>query len=176
MDEQKKIAIALAALDEHESVYEMPVPERLRRFFRTGDAFTHHKKCFFPDPDVELPGFATGGSFRLALTVPSWITQASLGPCDDAIVGPRGDWIHVHKCLPLFALDQSGFIVARLDDPKCPIGFFEEGAWNGTASHEGVRPLAASLDEFLVELVTLDEADFETDTSDAIWGSSSVAA
>ena len=170
MDEQQKILIALAALGEHEAIYEIPVPERIRRFFRTGDAFTHNKKCFFPDPDVEIPGFAEPGSFRLIVTIPSWATQAALGPCDTTVVGPLGGWIHVHKVVPLFSLNKAAFIVAQLDDPKCPIGFFDESAWSRTASDSGVYPIARSLDEFLVELVSLDEADYEAaDPSDRIW-------
>jgi hypothetical protein len=170
VDDREKASIALSALDEHEVVYEMPVPERLVRFFRTGDAFTHNKKCFFPDPDVKIPGHASVGSFRLIVTVPSWVSQAGFGACDESVVGRLGDWIHVHKCIPIFTLNEHAFIVARLDDPKCPVGYFEERCWNRTASDEGVYALAASLDEFLVELVSLDDADIEAaDASDEIW-------
>lgn len=169
MDDREKISIALSALDEHEVVYEMPVPERLRRFFRTGDAFTHNRKCFFPDPDMKFHDEAIG-SFRLIVTVPSWVRQAAFGHCDESIVGPLGDWIHVHKCVPIFRLDQRAFIVVGLDDPKCPVGYFDERRWNRTASDAGVYTLAASLDELLVELVTLDDADIEAaDPSDRIW-------
>ena len=58
-------------------------------------------------------------------------------------------------------------------DPACPVGWFEEETWrkDGKGYHDGVFTLTSSLDELARTLVTLDKADYETETATAemIW-------
>ncbi len=167
MDQSEKIRVAIQACAQHEEQYGEKVPDRLLQFWQTGEAFRYDRKCLPPDTDI--PGFETG-SFRLAATVSSWDVQSSLGGLDDAVVGQHGDWTQAKKFLPLYMADQSRLIVARVDDPACPVGWFEEETWSseGGDYDEGVYTLSSSLDAFLQTLVDLDEATFEVEMDDEI--------
>jgi hypothetical protein len=168
MDLDEKIKIALEMCERHASEYGPQVQQRLRRFFESGEHVRHDGRCL-PE-GTEVPGFEPG-SFRLIATVPSWDVHSSLGSLDDAVVGPGGDWKHAGDYLPIFAAEQSGLVVARLEDPDGPIGWFEEGAWSrrGSGYRDGVYLLAPSLDDFLKTLVDLEEPDFEAEADDELW-------
>jgi hypothetical protein len=138
------------------------VPARIRDFWKKGEAKKYDGKCI-PSGYVKLPGFEKG-SFRLLTTVPSWDVQARV--ClDDAVVGVDGEWAGAKQTIPLFLAEQSRFVVARLDDPRCPVGFFDEE--NHTEEDDGYRdgvfPIAKSLDALLQALVSLKQADFEAE-------------
>ena len=161
-----KLTLAQAALDHHERTYGATVPDRLRAFWQ-GEAFTYDRKCL---PRMKLP-LLEEGTLRLALTVPSWSVQAELGGLDDAISGPDGEWRHAGTFVPLFLVEQSQYVVARLDEPQCPIGWYVDGMHDrdDDGHRDGVYQLAPSLDAFLAGLVDLDTADFETDSEESAW-------
>ena len=169
MASKKRIDAAVQACKGHARDFRIEVPERLIRFWSSGDAFRHDRACL--PPDSELP-LMQPGSFRLAITVPSWSAQSSFGPFDDAVVGKRGDWKGARLFLPLFAAE-SGVVVARLDSEDCPIGWFTEGMWDSddldAGYRDGVYGLADSLDEFLKRLVALDRATWEHESDERMW-------
>jgi hypothetical protein len=162
MDNAEKTKIALAACAAHTEEYGTKIPDRVVQFWKSGEAFKLDMKCI-PDGAFEIPGWGDG-SKRLGLAVPSWPIQAG-NALDDAIVGPDGDWEFAKLYLPLFHVEQSRFVVVRLDDPKCPVGFYDEECWDsdGDGYKKGVFMLAASLDQFVRGLVDLDEAECETE-------------
>jgi hypothetical protein len=162
MNDKEKTALALKFLDIHEEVYGTKVPKRLRDFWKKGEAKRHDRECL-PAGFAEIPGFEAG-SFRLLTTVPSWGIQSEV--ClDDAVVGMDGEWKGAAKTIPLFLVEQSRFLVARLDDPRCPVGLFDEESWSedGDGYQDGVFMIARSLDELLEALVSQKKADFEAE-------------
>lgn len=165
MDAQTKQAAARAACDNHETDYAVAANSRLRAFYETGEAWSFDRKCL--PPGTELP-LMEPGSFRLCVTIPSWLAH-TMDYLDDAVVGPSGDWTAAKEYMPVFHCDQGKFIVMRNDNGA--IGWFEEGAWNNNSEgfRDGVFHLADSLDAFTAGLVDLDEADWETEDDDEVW-------
>ena len=163
-----RITLSLALLDQHRKKYGVRAPKRLVEFFESGAAFGYDEKCL--PKGSKMPGFEPG-SFRLVVAPPSWEAMAEFGGLDEAVVGPEGDWEWAKNYVPIFQAEESRFIVVRLGDPKCPVGWFEEEAWDQDTKgyKEGVWPLAKSLDEFLKTLVTLDKVDFDTEVDEEVW-------
>lgn len=159
-----KKAIALQALDQHPHHFGIAIPERLRAFF-TDEAWTYDGKCM--PPGTQLP-MMEEGSFRLRVTLPSWVVLGELY-CDDAIVGPNGEWESAKNHVPIFMCDQSKLVVYRLDDGT--VGWFEEECFdeNDDGYREGVFHLADSLDAFLATLVELEKATWETEPYEDAW-------
>lgn len=159
-----KKAIARQALDQHPHHFGTTIPDRLRAFF-ADEAWTYDGKCL--PPGTKLP-MMEEGSFRLLVTLPSWVVLGQLY-CDDAIVGPDGEWESAKNHVPIFVCEQSKFIVYRLDDGT--VGWFEEASFDESDDgyREGVFLLADSLDAFLATLVELDEATWETEPYDDVW-------
>ncbi len=166
MDIKSKKELALKALENHSKKYElegaMPaIPKRLKDFWETEEAFEYDGMCF-PEGTI-LPGWEDDSTFRLHLVAPMWDNML-LG-FDDAVVGPSGDWNKACNYLPIFVGGfQSEFcIVVKLDDEKCPVGYFEEGNYLNANIADGIHPLSPSLDDFLEELTHLDEVEVEMD-------------
>jgi len=169
MKEKKKMALALAACAAHEETYGTKVPLRLRELWQSGEAFRAHGRCL--PPGTSLPGFEVG-SFRLASVPPSWDYLGSMGGLDDAISGEGGEWKDAGSFLPIFLLEQSRLLVADLEDPSFPVGYYEDATFRSKANgwDRGVYRIAPSLEAFLATLVTLDHAaDFETELDDGPW-------
>ncbi len=167
MTNQEKITLALKALDDHLTTYAEAdhaptIPQRLRDFWATGEAFKYDNLCL-PKGTV-LPGWDEESTFRLHLMAPRW--DNLLVELDDAVVGPEGDWEQAYKYIPIFVGGVQGdfCIVVRLDKPNCPVGLFEEANWddNDEETPDGIYPLANSLDAFLASLTELD-ADVDMD-------------
>jgi hypothetical protein len=163
-----RIKLALALLDQHKKKYGVRAPKRLVAFFENGEAFNYEEKCL--PKGTKAPGFEPG-SFRLVVAPPSWDAASTVGGLDDAVVGPEGDWEWAKDYLPIFQAEQSRYLVVRLGDPKCAVGWFEEEAWDQDTKgyKQGIWPMAKSLDEFLKTLVTLDKVDYETDIDEELW-------
>jgi hypothetical protein len=165
------IAAALAGCAEHRSVYGVEVSARVLSYWQTGEALRYHAKCL-PET-LRLPQLERG-TVRLALVPPSWAALSELGGLDDALSGPLGEWTHAKRFLPLFLADQSSVVVAQLDDPLCPVGWYEDGtALRGDADGyaQGVFRLAPSLEAFLRMLVDVEAgaATFETELEHDYW-------
>jgi hypothetical protein len=165
MTEAEKQAAALAALDNHQADYGVAPSPRARTFYESGEAWKYEGKCM--PPGTEIPMMETG-SFRLRVTIPSWLAH-TLDFLDDAVVGPDGDWSAAGHFLTLFMCDQGKYIVIRNDDGT--VGWFEEETWSsdGDGYRDGVYHLADTLDAFLASLVELDSADWETEQDDEVW-------
>jgi len=165
MDNDAKQNAALAACDTHEADYGVAAHSRLREFFSSAEAWGFDGRCL--PPGTELPGMEPG-SFRLRVTLPSWLAH-TMDHLDDAVVGPDGDWEAAKQFLPVFHCDQGKYIVIRNDDGS--VGWFEEESWSsdGNGYRDGVFQLADSLEAFLNGLVDLDAADWETEDDEEIW-------
>lgn len=169
MNHKTKIEKALKALDRHvaeykEQGYEPIIPQRLKDFWKTGEAFKYDKLCL--PADTELDGWEESSIFRLYLVAPMWDNM--LLALDDGVVGPIGDWDKAYNYLPIFVGGVQGdfCIVVKLDDPKCPVGMFEEASCGDEDEGmiDGVAMLAPSLDVFLATLTDLDaDVDMELD-------------
>lgn len=168
MKTPRRIELALSLLDAHKKKYGVRAPKRLVQFFESGSAFEYEEKCL--PKGSKVPGFEPG-SFRLMVAPPSWEAMATFGGLDEAVVGPEGDWEYAKDFLPIFQAEQSRYLVVDLHDPKCPVGWFEEEAWDQETKgyKKGVWPMSKSLDEFLKTLVVLDKADFETESDEETW-------
>ncbi len=163
-----RIQLCLALLDQHRKKYGVRAPKRLVELFESGAAFELEEKCL-PEGS-KMPGFEPG-SFRLVVAPPSWEALASFGGLDEAVVGPEGDWEWAKDYLPILQAEQSRYIVIELASAKCAVGWFEEEAWDQETKgyKKGVWPIAKSLDEFIKMLVTLEKADFETESDEETW-------
>lgn len=124
MTNDEKQAAALVACDNHGKDYGVTANARVRAFFESGEAWNYNRKCL--PPGTELP-MMEPGSFRLCLTLPSWLAH-TLDYLDDAVVGPNGDWQAAGQYIPVFHCDQGKFIVMRNDDGS--VGWFEEETWS----------------------------------------------
>lgn len=167
MKVEKKQHIAAALLAEHAETYEVDIPKKLSVFFASGAAFNCEGKC----AKLSVPGFEPG-TFRLEAVPPSWEVAAGVN-LDDAVVGEEGEWENTARFVPLFVVDQSSYIVAQIDEPSCPVGFFNEENFRdeGKGYVGGVFILEKSLDAFRASLVEVDadEADFEREIDDETW-------
>jgi hypothetical protein len=113
------------------------IPERLRNFYR-GDFDKYH--LHYRTADVK--GWGRGDTFQLALTPPTWLNKG-----DDAVNGPGGDWEDAKHHVPLFVTSDGLYVVANLEKPECPVGWYSEEGWS-----DGLSPGASSLDAFLESL------------------------
>lgn len=169
MKKSDKIALAKRALDRHETAYGRKIPERIRTYWESGEALQYDGFCV---TDTEVPSFGES-SMRLRTAIPSWEVMGTSGGSDIAIVGPDGEWEAAGTCIPLFHTKQSRFFVARIDTPKCPVGYYEDETFgdSGDGFKNGIYQIAASLDTFLKSLKKLKEADCETDKEEIedIW-------
>lgn len=164
-DEKQEVAAAL--LQRFADIYDVEIPKKLQVFFASGAAFNCEGKC----AKLDVPGYEPG-TFRLVTVPPSWEAAAAAN-LDDAIVGEDGEWEDADRFVPIFGVDQSSYIVAKIDDPSCPVGFFNEENFreDGDGYTTGVYMIAKSLDEFRASLVEVgeDEADYETEGDDDLW-------
>lgn len=170
MTKAKKIERALNALDKHIGSYEEEgyhpiIPQRLRNFWKTGEAFQYDGLCL--PKRTALPGWEAGSTFRLNIIAPMWDNML-LG-LDDGVVGPIGDWEQAYNYLPIFVGGvQADFcIVVQLDQKHCPVGLFEEGfSAENENTPNGIYPLSPSLDAFLATLTNF-EADVAMDLDES---------
>lgn len=162
-DDKKRVAAEL--LEIHAETFDVEIPKRLSVFFASGAAFNCEGKC----AKLDVPGFEPG-TFRLVCVPPSW-EAAAAADLDDAIVGEDGEWEAAGDFVPIFAVDQSSYLVAKIDDPNCPVGFFDEETFreNGDGYVDGVYMIADSLDAFRASLVDEDSADYETEPDEELW-------
>ncbi len=167
METEDKQRVITALLQRFAEQYDTEIPKKLAVFFASGAAFNCEGKC----AKLDVPGFDTG-TFRLVVAPPSWEAAAAAN-LDDAVVGEDGEWEDAGRFVPLFSVEQSSYIVAQIDNPNCPVGFFNEENWSedGDGYTSGVFIVAKSLDEFRAKLVDVgeDEADFETEADEDLW-------
>ena len=167
MELEEKQAVAAALLERHAAIYDVSIPKKLVAFYASCAAFNFEGKC----AKLDLPGYEAG-TFRLVACPPSW-EAASAVNIDDAIVGEGGEWEAAATFVPIFNVDQSGYIVAKIDDPNLAVGFFNEENFreDGDGYKTGVYMIAKSIDEFRASLVNVDEdeADFECEIDEEIW-------
>ena len=104
----------------------------------------------------------------MLVALPSWVVLGQLY-CDDAIVGPGGEWEASKNHVPIFVCEHAKFVVYRIDDGS--VGWFEEETFDDVDEgyRDGVFTLADSLDAFLATLVDLDEATWETEPYEDAW-------
>jgi hypothetical protein len=159
---KQKIDLVLSAYVVNADRYGNEAPRRLLDFWRKGEVFSYDRKCI-PGGAFAIPGWGDG-SKRLNVALPFWEVHGERGGLDSGIVGPDGDWKEATHFFPLFHVDSSRYVVANIDDPSCPVGFFDEEHWrdHGRGYVTGVYMLTKSLDEFLAKLVDRDTAEFET--------------
>lgn len=167
MNKTQKAQLCVKLLAQEAEKNEKQPSTRLTTFFQK-EAFKNDEKCL--PATTKVPGHEPG-SFRLVVAPPSWDVASMFGGLDDAIVGEGGEWTHAHDYVPIFQAANGAHIVARITDEKCAVGWFEEGSFqkNDGGFSNGVFPLADSLDAFLKTLVSLDEADRETESDDDMW-------
>jgi len=167
MELEEKQAVAAALLERHAAIYDVEIPKKLSIFYASCAAFNYEGKC----AKLDLPGYEAG-TFRLVACPPSW-EAASAVNLDDAIVGEDGEWEAAGSYVPIFSVDQAGYIVAKIDDANLAIGFFNEENFreDGDGYKKGVFLIAKSLEDFRASLVSVDEdeADFETEVDEEIW-------
>jgi hypothetical protein len=167
MELEEKQAAAKALLERHASIYDVEIPKKLAIFYASCAAFNFEGKC----ANLDVPGYEAG-TFRLVACPPSW-EAASAVNLDDAVVGEDGEWEAAGSYVPIFNVDQSAYIVAKIDDPALPVGFFNEENFreNGDGYKKGVFMIAKSIDDFRASLVNVDEdeADFECEIDEEIW-------
>lgn len=167
MELEEKQAVAAALLERHAAIYDVAIPKKLNVLYASAGAFSMEGKC----AKLDVPGYEEG-TFRLVACPPSW-EAATATNLDDAVVGEDGEWEAAGKFVPIFNVDQSGYIVAKIDDPSLPIGFFNEENFreDGDGYKTGVFMLAKSLEDFRASLVHVDEdeADFECEIDEEIW-------
>ena len=167
METEQKQQIAAALLERHADTFDVEIPKALQVFLASAGAFNCENKC----AKLSVPGWEPG-TFRLVVAPPSWEAAAATD-LDDAIVGEDGEWDHADRFVPVFRVDESSYIVVKVDDPKCPVGFFDEETFGeeGKGWDGGVFMLADSIASFRASLVDVDEgeADYETEPDDEIW-------
>jgi hypothetical protein len=155
MELEEKQAVAKALLERHTAIY------------ASASAFSMEGKC----AKLDVPGYEEG-TFRLVACPPSW-EAATATNLDDAVVGEDGEWEDAGSFVPIFNVDQSGYIVVKIDDPNLAVGFFNEENFreDGDGYKTGVFMLTKSLEEFRAALVSVDEdeADFECEVDEEIW-------
>ena len=164
MEIKTKTKLALKALKRHlkaykEEGYNPVIPKRLNDFWETQEAFKFDNLCF-PKGTI-LPGWSDDCTFRLHLVAPIW--DNALLCLDDEVVGPLGDWEKAFNYLPIFVGgEQAEFcIVVKLDDDKCPVGYFEESNCLNDDIEDGIHMLSPSLDDFLSKLTQIKEVSCE---------------
>jgi hypothetical protein len=145
MNQSQKAALALRALERHAKACGVQVPERMARFWRSGEAFKYDGKYF--SSKLEMHGGDVIVTRKLRTAVPSWEVLGQSGPVDSGVVGPGGEWEDAGDFLPLYYCGTHFFYVAKLSDPKCPVGYWEEETFR-----DDFEPEAASLDAFLAKL------------------------
>ena len=167
MELEEKQEVAAALLQRHATIYEVSIPKKLTVLYASTGAFNMEGKC----AKLDVPGYEAG-TFRLVACPPSW-EAASAVNIDDAIVGEGGEWEAAGEFVPIFNVDQSAYIVVKIDDPNLPVGFFNEENFreDGDGYTTGVYMIAKSLEEFRASLVHVeeDEADFECEIDEEIW-------
>jgi hypothetical protein len=167
MELEEKQEVAAALLERHAEIYGVTVPKKLVQFYASGAPFNFEGKC----AKLDVPGFEAG-TFRLVACPPSWEAAAATS-LDDAVVGEDGEWESAGAFVPIFSVEQSSFIVAKIDDANLAVGFFNEEEFreDGDGYVTGVFMIAKSLDAFRATLVDVDEeqADFETELDEEIW-------
>lgn len=168
MNARKKTELAVTLLKRHGVVYGHDVPKRLVSFWQKGEVLAASGKCL-PAGFADIPSFGDG-SFRVMAAAPSWEVQGEIGGLDSGVIGPDGDWKGAASCVPLFHAEPACYFVARIDDPKCPVGWYEEESFeeDGEGYVDGVFMVAPSLESFLKALVPLDDADNES-MDDETW-------
>ena len=162
---ETKQRIAVALLERHADVFDVKIPAALVEFFKTGEVFT----CEALAPKLSVPGWEPG-TYQLAAMPPSW-DAATLMDLDDAVVGDEGEWEHAGEFVPVFHVADSSYIVVKIDDPKCPVGFFEEETFReeGDGYEHGVFMLGLALGPFRSTLSRVAEPDYETHVDDEVW-------
>jgi len=165
MDVETKQRVALALLERHAETFDVEIPKALVDFFESGAAFT----CEALAPKLSVPGWEPG-SFQLAVAPPSWEAAAATD-LDDAIVGDEGEWEHAGEFVPIFHVDESSYLVVKIDEPSCPVGFFNEETFreerNGFV--HGVFMLGMGLGPFRTTLGRIADPDYPTEVDDEIW-------
>lgn len=169
MKKSAKIALAQRALDRHEKAFGRKIPDRIRKYWSTGEALEYEGLCL---TNTEVPSFGES-SMQVRAAIPSWEVMGTSGGSDIGVVGPGGDWKGAANCIPLFHTEQSRFFVARIDDPKCPVGYYEDETFDDSSGgyQEGVYLIAKSLDAFVKSLKKVNEPDCETDKEEVedVW-------
>ncbi|HEY1954261.1 MAG TPA: hypothetical protein VGH28_01575 [Polyangiaceae bacterium] len=166
METETKQRLAAELLEQHGESFDVDIPKALAAFFASGGAFNCEGKC----AKLSVPGWQPG-TFRLVVAPPSWEVASEIN-VDDAIVGEDGEWEAARNFVPLFNVDESSYIVAKIDEPGVPVGFFNEEAFreDGKGYKNGVFMIAKSLADFRESLVDVaGEADFECEIEDEIW-------
>jgi hypothetical protein len=153
MELEEKQAVAKALLERHAAIYDVAIPKKLGVIYASASAFSMEGKC----AKLDLPGYEEG-TFRLVACPPSW-EAASATNLDDAVVGEDGEWEAAGDFIPIFNVDQSGYIVVKVDDANLAVGFFNEENFreDGDGYKTGVFMIAKSLEEFRTALVHVDE-------------------
>ncbi len=136
MNMADKRKAALSALENHARRYQVTIPDRLRAFY-AGDFEQYHLRFATAEPT----GWGNT-TFQVALTPPTWLNKD-----DDAMNGPDGEWEDAKHYVPLFVTDQALYAVANLQQPDCPVGWYNEENWS-----EGPSEGAPTLDAFLAAL------------------------
>ncbi|HEX4512697.1 MAG TPA: hypothetical protein VH054_04150, partial [Polyangiaceae bacterium] len=167
MELEEKQAVAKALLERHATIYDVAIPKKLGVLYASASAFSMEGKC----AKLDVPGYEEG-TFRLVACPPSW-EAATATNLDDAVVGEDGEWEAAGSFIPIFNVEQGGYIVAKIDDANLAIGFFNEENFreDGDGYKTGVYMIAKSLDEFRTSLVHVDEdeADYECEVDEEIW-------